>query len=143
MNRYRPRSDDRLTGYENLLSIIEKRLDEDLEWIAREPGSAEARELVAEWVRLRRNLLQAGATCVRSRRRKGESDRTRVLRETYAAALVAAGQEPSDAEQTSTQLFDEAAQMGALDEGACAAAESHLIPDPWSHIPVPPRSGMH
>jgi hypothetical protein len=147
MKCHRLKSSGRSTGYEHALSIIEKNLDDALERLAREPDSTEARELVAEFQQMRRTLLQAGPTCVRSRRRKGESDRSRLVREGFVATLVAAGAKHSDAEQTSTRVFDKAAKMGALGEGASAGAESQLVPGrsgvAWSDIPAPPKSRMH
>ena len=50
---------DERSGYELVLSIIESALDKALERAEREPDSAAAREKVAEWQRLRANLLRA------------------------------------------------------------------------------------
>jgi hypothetical protein len=45
-------------GSDIVLEIIEKALDEALQWAADDPTSAEAREAVADRQRLRTNLLR-------------------------------------------------------------------------------------
>ena len=73
----------------NALRIIEENLDEDLERLAQDPASVEARESVAEWQRLRTNLLQAGPSGVRfPRRRRGESRRMQLFKDTLVALMV-------------------------------------------------------
>ena len=60
-----------------------------MERLAQDPASVEARESVAEWQRLRTNLLQAGPSGVRfPRRRRGESRRMQLFKDTLVALMV-------------------------------------------------------